>query len=130
MEHAERNEGQSNIRVRPGYTEQIRDNQTYIRPSVLDPTADLSLLAMTRKADLSQAVEMPGGVSSLFNCVCVRCDTIYIDWSDSLVRARARARFQIRIFRSLLRFYSLITHTTLSSQVSRQSYTPIQWVRL
>lgn len=57
------NEEQRNIHIRPGYTEQIHDSQTYIRPSVLGPTPDLSRLAMTRKADLNQAVEMPGGVS-------------------------------------------------------------------
>jgi len=71
MEDTESTEGPRYIRVRPGCTEQIRDNQTYIWPSVLDPTPDLSLLAMTRKADLSQAVEMPGGVSLLINCFCV-----------------------------------------------------------
>jgi hypothetical protein len=77
MEDAETNEGQRNIRVRPGYTEQIRDNQAYIRPSVLDPTPDLSLFATTKKADLRQAVEMPGGVSLLFNCFLVPSTRIY-----------------------------------------------------
>jgi len=71
MEDAGSNEEQIYVPIRPGYTEEIHNNQTYIRPSVLGTTPDLSRLAMIRKADLSQAVEMPGGVSGYsFFFVC------------------------------------------------------------
>jgi hypothetical protein len=62
MEDAGTDEEQTGIRIRPGYTEQIRDNQVYIRPSVFGSGPEFPL-ATTKKPDFSQAVEMPGGVS-------------------------------------------------------------------
>jgi hypothetical protein len=55
-------EEQTSIRIRPGYTEQVLDNQTYVRPIVFGEGPDFPW-ATTRKPDLRQAVEMPGGVS-------------------------------------------------------------------
>jgi hypothetical protein len=63
MEDAGSNEEPISIRIRPGYTEEIHNNKTYIRPSVLGTAPNLARMAMIKKADLSQAVEMPGGVS-------------------------------------------------------------------
>jgi len=65
MEDAGSEEEQTGIRIRPGYTEQICDNQTYIRPNVFGPGPDLPW-ATIKKPDLSQAVEQAGGVSYLF----------------------------------------------------------------
>jgi hypothetical protein len=55
-------EEQTSFRIRPGYTEHVHDNQEYIRPIVFGLGPDLPW-ATTRKPDLRQAVEMPGGVS-------------------------------------------------------------------
>jgi hypothetical protein len=51
----------TSIRIRPGYTEHVHDNETFIRPNVFGPGPDLPW-ATTRKPDLSQAVEIAGGV--------------------------------------------------------------------
>jgi hypothetical protein len=56
---------QREIRVRPGYIQLMRDNQTYIRPAVFGPGSALPL-ATTRKPDLTQAIDQVGGVSAFF----------------------------------------------------------------
>jgi len=63
MEEVSSNEEeQTGIRMRPGSTEQIVNDQTYVGPSVFGPRPGLSLAKM-KKPELRQAVEMPGGVS-------------------------------------------------------------------
>lgn len=63
-------EEQTGIRIRPGYTEYTHNNETYIRPSMFEPGPS-GPPATTRKPDLRQAIEIPGGVSNfllLFKC--------------------------------------------------------------
>jgi len=55
-------ESHTAIRVRPGYSERVFNNQLFMGPTVFGPNPGLSL-AMMQKPDLTQAVEMPGGVS-------------------------------------------------------------------
>lgn len=50
------------VPLRPGYSEQIVNNETYIVPNVLGRSHGLSL-ARVAKPNMSEALKMPGGVS-------------------------------------------------------------------
>ena len=50
--------------IRPGYTEQVFNNQTYVMPNVLGQREGLSL-AQVGKPDLREALKMTGGVRFL-----------------------------------------------------------------
>lgn len=50
------------VPLRPGYSEQTVDNETYIVPNVLGQSHGLSL-ARVVKPNLTEALETPGGVS-------------------------------------------------------------------
>ncbi len=50
--------------IRPGYTEQVFNNQTYVMPNVLGQREGLSL-AQVEKPDLREALKMTGGVRFL-----------------------------------------------------------------
>lgn len=62
MEEIRNDEERQIGRVRPGYSEQVSEGQVFMIPTVFASSPGLSL-AMMRKPDLRQAVEMPGGVS-------------------------------------------------------------------
>jgi hypothetical protein len=62
MQDIENNEARQS-RMRPGFSDQIINNQKFTAPTVFGPEPGLSL-AMRKKPDLSQAREMPGGVST------------------------------------------------------------------
>lgn len=66
MQEEENIEESRPLQMRSGYAEHVINNQTFTGPSVFGREPGLSL-AMRKKPDLSQAVDMAGGVSKFIS---------------------------------------------------------------
>lgn len=125
IEEVENNEERHTEWIRPGYSEQVINKQALTGPSVLGSRPGLSL-AMMKKPDLRQAVEMPGGVRKhfgyhfkVFLFVFVAINLSEYIREPNPIRTRLLLICNVINSNVILKF----------SQEPRQDYTPIQWAK-